>query len=257
MEHKLYVVDNVERGSVAGLIQSIADYLGADVRIGYVLQVETDSQNLANAVATVAVANGELLDLYDPAPGDLFEDEFRDHAGADGGEESQPRPVETLEKGEGRLMVVEKPEEEKPKRKPRTYQPRQCDECGQTYTPTGPRSLHPACPGKANGAESQPTTEKPAEEMPAEDKLPAEPPFVGDAQATKPVAQGDTLPPWEDLRTGARYENTELQLLVKEGEFEVGRRFGHREMGVFAVVNRGIDFLLAPIKKPMPAGDRE
>jgi hypothetical protein len=177
VNHKLYISEKT-RGRFKDLVRGLANHLGVAARFNDVLVVETDDPRLADMTRTLAQANGELLDLVDPAallqPSGLKTREEIEQEERDFWEKHN-----LIEKGEGRLMVISnedhaelhspKPVMEmvaevaeppaKKARKPRTYKPRQCEVCGQMYTPTGPRAKHKDCPGKVNGAEPQPAEE--------------------------------------------------------------------------------------------------
>lgn len=304
MNHKLYISEKT-RGRFKDLVRGLANHLGVAARFNDVLVVETDDPRLADMTRTLAQANGELLDLVDPAallqPSGLKTREEIEQEERDFWEKHN-----LIEKGEGRLMVISnedhaelhspKPVMEmvaevaeppaKKARKPRTYKPRQCEVCGQMYTPTGPRAKHKDCPGKVNGAEPQPAEEpigtvttwdeametlQPGDTLvlpegeiyrtkePVED-LPAEKP-AGDALASKPVAQGDVLPYWERLLTGEMIENNTLLRMVGAGEYPVGERFDNAEAGLHEVAKRkspsGVLFYLELVKVSAPVGDRE
>lgn len=304
MNHKLYISEKT-RGRLKDLVRGLANHLGVAARFDDVLVVETDDPRLAEMARTLATANGELLDLVDPAallqPSGLKTREEIEQEERDFWEKHN-----LIEKGEGRLMVISnedhaelhspKPVMEmvaevaeppaKKARKPRTYKPRQCEVCGQMYTPTGPRAKHKDCPGKVNGAEPQPAEEpigtvttwdeametlQPGDTLvlpegeiyrtkePVED-LPAEKP-AGDALASKPVAQGDVLPYWERLLTGEMIENNTLLRMVGAGEYPVGERFDNAEAGLHEVAKRkspsGVLFYLKLVKVSAPVGDRE
>lgn len=295
MNHTLYIRGQNDGRTIKELIKGTANYLGVPVRLDQIMIVETDDADLAHLVRTLATANGELLDLVDPAallqPSGLKTREEIEQEERDFWEKHN-----LIEKGEGRLMVISnedhaelhspKPVMEmvaevteppdppaKKARKPRTYQPKQCDVCGQMYTPTGPRAKHKDCPGKVNGAEPQPaeepigtvtTWDEAMEAMQPGDTLvlpegeiyrKAQP--AEEALANKPVAKAAELPSWERLLTGEMFTNTYLQKLVRRGEFKVGEQFKNEEVGLHEVVNRGLKFFLEPVKKPAPVGDRE
>lgn len=308
MNHTLYIRGQNDGRTIKELIKGTANYLGVPVRLDQIMIVETDDADLAHLVRTLATANGELLDLVDPAallqPSGLKTREEIEQEERDFWEKHN-----LIEKGEGRLMVISnedhaelhspKPVMEmvaevaeppdppaKKARKPRTYKPRQCEVCGQMYTPTGPRAKHKDCPGKVNGAEPQPAEEpigtvttwdeametlQPGDTLvlpegeiyrtkePVED-LPAEKP-AGDALASKPVAQGDVLPYWERLLTGEMIENNTLLRMVGAGEYPVGERFDNAEAGLHEVAKRkspsGVLFYLELVKVSAPVGDRE
>jgi hypothetical protein len=282
MEHTLYILEKERDGGIKDLILGLAKHLDATTQIRDVLVVETDDARLAGMARTLAESNGELLHLANEQdqrhPFDLLTRELVEDAWL--GEDRLPDgpAIEAIEKGEGRLLILtnedhaethdQTPATEtvveetpvKPKRQ-LTFKPRHCEICDQEYTPTGARQVgHKDCPGKKNGA--QPEPDLPEEKQPKSaaaqlrDLSPDK--FLFPAGGFIPEdPDGNALPPWVDLKTATCYENTELQRLVKEGEFEAGRRFGHREIGVHVVVNRGLEFFLEPVKKTVPAGDRE
>ena len=240
MMHKIFIRERTRGRPLKELINSMANHLGAPVKYDQITVVETVDDELAHMVRVLASAKGELVDLEDRADdfADIEESEIENRFGA---EESQQPAIETTEEGNGSPIItsadVEPPDPPaKRVRKPRTYQPKPCDVCGQMYTPTGPRQVGHGkdCPGKKNGS-------KPARE----------------ALAKKPVANGETIPPWRRLKNGSMYENTLLQKLVRDGAISVGEQFENEEVGLHEVVNRGLKFSLVPVKKPAPVGDPE
>lgn len=251
MNHTLYIRERKRGRTIKEVISGTANYLGVSVKFDQIMIVETDDADLAHLVRTLATANGELLDLVDPAtvhqPTELM---TREEVEQNLVGES---PIETFRNGNHAKPVMEMVAEvteppdppAKKARKPRTYQPKQCEVCGQMYTPTGPRAKHKNCPGKANGTQS----ETPSEEHPAEDP-PADQP-TGD--------ESESLPYWERLLTGEMIENNTLLRMVRAGEYSLGERFDNGVAGLHEVAKtkNGDGFYLRKVKQPALVCDPE
>lgn len=228
---KLYIRDNwnffrsaSQAEPIKDLIDRLAKNLNVRVSFGSILVITTDDQQLIDVTTRLAEGKDLLLDLVDMADDDTTQ-------AADTASESK---IQTVEKGAGRLMVIEKSEQE-PQRKPRQYRPRICPICGQEYLPTGTRSTHgQACPG----APSAPAV--------AEDEV-TEPADVN--TDTDPVTAEKPLPRWVNARTGESFENTELMKLVRNETFLVGTCFDHPDCGRHVVIERGGGIVLYPEKK--------
>lgn len=232
MEHTLYILEKERNGGIKDLILGLAKHLDATTQIRDVLVVETDDARLAGMACVLAAAGGELLDLVSAQdlrqPSGLMTREAVEAAWF--GEDRLPDgpALEAIEKGEGRLLILTN------------------EDHAETHGDTPPVELVKTAAtwnGELEALQPGDTVYLPTGEI-YRPQQPAEP---GE----------NALPPWVDLKTATCYENTELQRLVKEGEFEAGRRFGHREIGVHVVVNRGLEFFLEPVKKIVPAGDLE